>query len=82
MALRALRERAAARGTGAAAQLVGAVEEWARDELAPTLHLHVNESAERARAFYEKVGFAPSGGFITMSRDPRIRLIEMVKNLD
>lgn len=73
---------ARARGTGVAAQLVEAVVEWATEERASTLHLHVNDSAERAKAFYEKTGFAPSGGFVTMSRDPRIRLIEMVRNLD
>jgi GNAT superfamily N-acetyltransferase len=73
---------ASVRGTGVAAQLVEAVVEWAVQERASMLHLHVNDSAERAKTFYRKVGFEPTGGFVTMSRDPRIRLIEMVRNLD
>ena len=71
-----------ARGTGVATQLVGAVEEWARRERASSLHLHVSDSSRRARAFYDRVGFAASGGFVTMSRDPSVRLTEMVKNLE
>jgi GNAT superfamily N-acetyltransferase len=70
------------RGTGVAIQLVAAVEDWARRAGASSLHLHVNDRAERAKAFYEKVGFAASGGFVTMLRDRSIRLIEMVKNIE
>lgn len=71
-----------ARGTGVAHQLVGAVEEWARAEGASSLWLHVTDSAQRASAFYEKIGFTTTGGFVTMSRDPSIHLIEMVKELE
>ena len=70
-----------ARGTVVAAQLVGAVEEWARREGASSLCLHVTDSAPRAGAFYEKIGFETTGGFVTMSRDRSIHLIEMVKEL-
>jgi GNAT superfamily N-acetyltransferase len=70
------------RATGTAARLVEAVGEWAREEGVPQLYLHVTSSVARARAFYEKMGFVPTGDTITMDRDPSITLLTMVRELD
>ncbi len=70
-----------ARGTGLASELVEAVGQWALGEGASELYLHVTETVTRARAFYEKVGFRLTGDAITMSRDPSLRLVTMVKSL-
>jgi len=50
-----------ARGTGVADQLVDAVARQARAEGAPALTLWVTEVNERARAFYVRLGFRPTG---------------------
>ena len=50
-----------ARGTGLAADLVGAVVCWARTEGATELTLGVAEGNDRARAFYLRCGFVPTG---------------------
>lgn len=71
-----------ARGTGLASALVDAVAEWARDEGTSELYLHVTETVVRARAFYQKIGFAATGDSMTMGRDPSIRLMTMVRRLD
>jgi len=71
-----------ARGSGIADQLVEVVEQWARNEGVDSLYLHVAEPMVRARAFYEKVGFRPTGDVITMERDASIHLHTMVKALD
>ena len=47
----------AAQGTGAAAALLAAAEQWARSRGYTTLTLNVFAGNERARAFYEKHGF-------------------------
>jgi GNAT superfamily N-acetyltransferase len=72
----------AARGTATATRLVDVVGRWARDQGASKLYLHVTSSVARARAFYEKVGFRPTGDVITMNRDPSITLFTMVQDLD
>jgi hypothetical protein len=46
------------------------------------VYLHVTSSVARARAFYEKMGFVPTGDTITMGRDPSITLLTMVLELD
>ncbi len=70
------------RGTKTAARLVEAVGEWARTLGAAQLYLHVTSSVARARAFYEKMGFVPTGDTLTMDRDPSITLLTMVLELD
>lgn len=69
------------RGTNAARRLVDAVSDWARDEGATALYLHVTAALARSRAFYEKVGFVATGDVITMDRDSSITLVTMVRNL-
>ena len=71
----------AARGTGVASALVDAVSSWARSERASALYLDVTTSLVRARAFYLKEGFTPTGERRVMERDPSIELIRMKKDL-
>jgi ribosomal protein S18 acetylase RimI-like enzyme len=49
------------RGQGVAGRLVGAVCDLARESGAPSVTLWVTEVNDRARAFYRRVGFAPTG---------------------
>jgi len=70
-----------ARASGVAECLLDAVQEWARGQGAASLYLHVAAPMLRARAFYEKVGFAATGDVVAMERDPSIELATMVKSL-
>ena len=49
------------RGTGAADALVSAVKAWAAEVGATQVRLNVVESNARARYFYERIGFRPTG---------------------
>jgi GNAT superfamily N-acetyltransferase len=49
------------RGTGTATRLVDAVREQARQSGADVLSLWVTDGNERARAFYGRLGFEPTG---------------------
>ena len=51
----------AVRGTGVAGALVEAVAGHVRDAGAPALVLWVTEVNDRARSFYERIGFATTG---------------------
>jgi GNAT superfamily N-acetyltransferase len=70
------------RGTGTAALLVRSIGEWARSHGVSEVYLHVTTSVSRARAFYEKVGFRPTGESFEMERDHSLTLITMVQRLD
>lgn len=70
-----------ARGGGVAAALVDAVVAWARGERATALYLDVTTSLARARAFYRKMGFEPTGELRVMDRDPSIELVRMRRDL-
>lgn len=50
-----------ARGTGAAAELVGAVLTWARRHDHPTVRLHVIATNGRAHRLYTRMGFQDTG---------------------
>lgn len=50
-----------ARGTGLAERLIDAVAHHAREQGASSLCLWVTEVNTRARAFYQRVGFVPTG---------------------
>ncbi len=54
--------RRPARGQGVADQLVEAVCGLARQSGAASVTLWVTEVNDRARAFYRRLGFAPTGG--------------------
>jgi RimJ/RimL family protein N-acetyltransferase len=64
----------ALRGTGAAAELVTAVIEWAASEGARTVRLDVFESNPRARQFYEKLGFRDTGHRTVHESDGRVEV--------
>jgi len=70
-----------ARGRGVADQLVDAVTAWARDGGVSELYLHVTMRAQRAKAFYTRIGFEATGEHFEMSRDPSIELVTMVRSL-
>jgi GNAT superfamily N-acetyltransferase len=69
------------RGTGVADLLVEHVGAWARAEGATELYLHVTELVPRARAFYEKAGFRPTGEVSSLHRDASVGLVTLVKGL-
>ncbi|MEO9180979.1 MAG: GNAT family N-acetyltransferase [Acidimicrobiales bacterium] len=71
-----------ARGTDTATRLAETVCGWARDEGVDEIYLHVTSILTRALAFYEKVGFRPTGDSVAMDRDPSLTLITMVRDLD
>jgi GNAT superfamily N-acetyltransferase len=70
-----------ARGTQTASLLVDVVAAWARDEGATELYLHVTSIAERARAFYARMGFVATGVNFGMDRDPRLIMMTLKKSL-
>lgn len=71
----------AARGTPTASLLVDAVVTWARSDGATELYLHVTSIAQRARAFYARMGFVETGTNFGMDRDPRLIMLTMKKSL-
>jgi GNAT superfamily N-acetyltransferase len=58
------------RGQGVADALVGMVATWARNQGGTSLSLHVTQTLPRARGFYERMGFRPTGETFAMERDP------------
>ena len=70
------------RGSGTAALLVRAIDDWARSHGVAEVYLHVTNSVPRARAFYEKVGFRTTGDSFHMDRDHSLTLETMVQRLD
>lgn len=70
------------RGRGVGEALVERVGQWAREDGASELFLHVAEPIARARAFYRRVGFVETGATHTMHRDASVRLLTMVRRLD
>lgn len=70
-----------ARGQGIGEQLVDAVRGWAIDEARFELLLDVVSDNERAIAFYERVGFRPTGER-ERQPPPREHLIELRYSLD
>jgi len=69
------------RGTEVAPSLVSVVVDRAKAESASELYLHVTSNVARAKAFYEKMGFAPTGERQAMQRDRRLTLVTMSKSL-
>jgi GNAT superfamily N-acetyltransferase len=70
------------RGTGTAALLVRSIDDWAKRHGVSEVYLHVGSSVPRARAFYEKMGFRPTGESFTMDRDASLTLYTMVQELE
>lgn len=59
----------ASRGSGAAEDLVAAVVAWAAAEGARVVRLDVVQANDRARRFYERTGFRPTGHETARERD-------------
>lgn len=66
--------KAAHRGTAVASELMAAVEDWGRSWKAPLATLWVTETNERARGFYEKIGYHPTGDRKAIPRSSDIEL--------
>jgi GNAT superfamily N-acetyltransferase len=64
----------AIRGSGAADELVAAVLAWAESEGAGLVRLKVILGNGRARRFYERVGFHPTGHQTVRERDGEIEI--------
>ena len=62
------------RGSGGADQLVAAVVAWARSEGAKIVRLKVIQGNDRARRFYERMGFRTTGREEIRERDDRIEV--------
>lgn len=62
------------RGTGLAAELLGAAIAWSGKR---EVRLDVHEDNERAARFYRRLGFRPTGRLIPDPRCPERRTIEM-----
>ncbi|GAA2739196.1 GNAT family N-acetyltransferase [Kitasatospora cinereorecta] len=74
--------RAGASERGPADQLLTATLEWAREQSgADRAVLEVHEENARARAFYRRHGFAPSGLTRPYPLDPAARLLELELDL-
>jgi ribosomal protein S18 acetylase RimI-like enzyme len=70
----------AIRGSGAADELVAAVFAWAEVEGAGLVRLKVIHGNDRARHFYERIGFITSGYESVRERDGRIEILMERKN--
>jgi GNAT superfamily N-acetyltransferase len=70
------------RGSGTATLLVQSIADWAKSQGVEEIYLHVGSSVPRARAFYAKVGFRPTGEAFQMDRDDSMTLFTMVHQLD
>jgi GNAT superfamily N-acetyltransferase len=65
------------RGSGLARALFASLSRRAADDGATALMLHVSESNERARRFFERIGFVPTGARKPMHSDPTTMSVEM-----
>lgn len=70
------------RGRGVAEALVEAILERTRALGAPALFLQVTGAMGRARAFYARLGFEPTGERVAMRRDPSLVLSTLARPLD
>ncbi|HVA52011.1 MAG TPA: GNAT family N-acetyltransferase [Acidimicrobiales bacterium] len=70
-----------ARGGLVAMALVDEVVAWARADGASALYLDVTTTLVRARAFYQKAGFVPTGERRVMDRDRSIELLRLRRDL-
>jgi GNAT superfamily N-acetyltransferase len=64
----------AVRGSGAADELVAAVLDWAKSEGAKLVRLNVIQRNDRARRFYERIGFRATGYEAVRERDGLIEV--------
>jgi len=62
------------RGSGGADELVAAVVAWAESDGAKLVRLKVIQGNDRARHFYERMGFSPTGQEEVRERDGQIEV--------
>jgi GNAT superfamily N-acetyltransferase len=77
LSINAVYVRPELRGTGVAGKLFEAAVAWTW-ERADRLHLWVHEKNPRARAFYRRLGFVPTGESMASPLDPRMTEFELV----
>lgn len=65
------------RGSSVAADLVNAVARWARNDGAGELLLWVADGNDRARRFYERMGFLPTGNRRALRSNPAVEEEEL-----
>ncbi|QPP08004.1 GNAT family N-acetyltransferase [Streptomyces bathyalis] len=74
--------RPAHRGTGLAEQLFQAAEDWSCERpYVQRMVLHVHEHNRRAEAFYRRIGFVRTGGFVSDPKAPVLKEFEMMREL-
>jgi GNAT superfamily N-acetyltransferase len=71
----------AERGTATATALVDAVVSWAREDGARVITLWVADGNSRARRFYERLGFAPTGKRQPLPSDPSLGEEQLIRTL-
>jgi GNAT superfamily N-acetyltransferase len=69
------------RGRGVADALLDAVERWARAGGATALVLRVSDRNERARRFYARQGFVPTGDVEPLRSNPSAQAVQMRREL-
>ncbi|WP_018334091.1 GNAT family N-acetyltransferase [Actinomycetospora chiangmaiensis] len=69
------------RGDGTAWRLVDAVVGWAREDGARALALWVVDGNDRARRFYDRLGFRPTGERGPLPSDPTVRESRLRRSL-
>ena len=69
------------RGKGVADTLLDAVERWARAGASASLVLRVSNRNERARRFYTRKGFVPSGNVEPLRSDPTAQAVQLRREL-
>ena len=69
------------RGTNLASELMGAVENWGSGWKAPAASLWVAETNDRARAFYTRLGYQPTGDRANMKPESDQMEIRLEKPL-
>lgn len=70
-----------ARGSGVAAELVGAVHAWAATRAAEQLRLWVVDGNERALRFYQRMGFVLTGERQPLPANPAVQELGMVRSI-
>ena len=69
------------RGSGIGRALVTAIVEWVREQGLDALYADVTQANTGAIAFYERLGFVPTGNYETDNYDPAGNTMELVCKL-
>lgn len=69
------------RGSGVADRLMAAIEDWGRSWGARLVALGVTETNDRAKAFYERIGYQPTGERTPMGEGSSLFEVALEKTL-